>query len=104
MSRTKTFGKIGVSNGLFYEKHLKFIRLNQRPVEFTKLDLSYLERQRYDREVMDQVERMPVVTLEELQSGAAAKKHKVRNAVAFQIPDLEQIRTPRRKGIIRLVF
>merc|ERR1719300_1235598 len=25
ISRTKTFGKIGVSNGLFYEKHLKHI-------------------------------------------------------------------------------
>ena len=29
VGRTKTFGKIGVSNGLFYEKHLKYIHLNQ---------------------------------------------------------------------------
>ncbi|PRD28595.1 UNVERIFIED_CONTAM: Mgat1 [Trichonephila clavipes] len=44
ISRTKTFGKVGVSNGLFYEKHLKFIRLNDKAVPFTKIDLSYLKK------------------------------------------------------------
>jgi hypothetical protein len=27
VGRTKTFGKIGVSNGLFFDKHLKFIQV-----------------------------------------------------------------------------
>ncbi|PSN47446.1 Alpha-1,3-mannosyl-glycoprotein 2-beta-N-acetylglucosaminyltransferase [Blattella germanica] len=32
ISRTRTFGKIGVSNGHFYEKHLKYIKLNENMV------------------------------------------------------------------------
>ena len=48
ISRTKTFGKIGVSNGLFYEKHLKYIVLNNKFVPFTVLDLSYLLKEKYD--------------------------------------------------------
>ncbi|OTF71099.1 alpha-1,3-mannosyl-glycoprotein, partial [Euroglyphus maynei] len=42
ISRTRTFGKKGVSNGLFFEKHLKFIHLNDEFVPFTKMNLSYL--------------------------------------------------------------
>ncbi|XP_043279814.1 alpha-1,3-mannosyl-glycoprotein 2-beta-N-acetylglucosaminyltransferase isoform X2 [Venturia canescens] len=42
LSRTRTFGKIGVSNGLFYEKHLKFIKLNEEFVHFTEMNLTYL--------------------------------------------------------------
>ena len=48
ISRTKTFGKIGVSNGLFYEKHLKYIVLNNKFVPFTVMDLSVLEKEKYD--------------------------------------------------------
>ena len=28
VGRTKTFGKIGVSNGLFFDKHLKYIQVH----------------------------------------------------------------------------
>jgi len=28
VGRSKTFGKIGVSNGLFFDKHLKFIQVS----------------------------------------------------------------------------
>lgn len=42
LSRTRTFGKIGVSNGLFFEKHLKYIKLNEIFVPFTKMNLTYL--------------------------------------------------------------
>lgn len=62
ISRTKTFGKIGVSkyvilirgrrvtcdrihfyySGLFYEKHLKFIKLNDKFVPFTQRNLTFL--------------------------------------------------------------
>ena len=48
ISRTKTFGKIGVSNGLFFEKHLKYIVLNDKFVPFTVMDLSFLEKEKYD--------------------------------------------------------
>ncbi|XP_061726726.1 alpha-1,3-mannosyl-glycoprotein 2-beta-N-acetylglucosaminyltransferase-like isoform X2 [Cydia pomonella] len=42
ISRTYTFGKAGVSGGLFFDKHLRHIVLNSEFVEFTKRDLSYL--------------------------------------------------------------
>lgn len=49
ISRTKTFGKLGVSNGLFFEKHLKFIVLNSQNVQFMDMDLSYLLKDNYDK-------------------------------------------------------
>ena len=49
ISRTKTFGKIGVSNGQWFEKHLKFIVLNEKFVPFQALDLSYLMKENYDK-------------------------------------------------------
>jgi len=48
ISRTKTFGKIGVSNGLFFEKHLKYIQLNNQFYPFTQHNLDYLMRDKYD--------------------------------------------------------
>lgn len=48
LSRTSTFGKVGVSKGLFFDKHLKFIKLNENFVPFTKKDLSYLIKENYD--------------------------------------------------------
>ena len=49
ISRTKTFGKIGVSNGQWFEKHLKYIVLNEKFVPFQALDLSYLKKDNYDK-------------------------------------------------------
>jgi len=48
VSRTKTFGKVGVSNGLFFDKHLKFIVLSEKFVPFTVMDLAYLTKENYD--------------------------------------------------------
>ena len=42
ISRTSTFGKKGVSNGQFFNEHLKFINHATTDVHFTQLDLSYL--------------------------------------------------------------
>ena len=42
VSRTKTFGKIGVSSGLYYTQHLQYIVLNSNAVDFSKKNLSYL--------------------------------------------------------------
>lgn len=55
VSRTKTFGKIGVSRGMFYDKHLKFFKLNDKFVQFTKKDLSYLLKDNYDLEFIKRV-------------------------------------------------
>ncbi|KXJ29061.1 Alpha-1,3-mannosyl-glycoprotein 2-beta-N-acetylglucosaminyltransferase [Exaiptasia diaphana] len=47
--RTKTFGRIGVSNGQFYDQHLSKIQLNNKFYPFTKKDMSYLKKDTYDK-------------------------------------------------------
>ena len=74
VSRTKTFGKIGVSNGLFYEKHLKYIVLNNKFVPFTVLDLSFLGKESYDEGWVGEVYRTPLVSLEDLKAGRVSVK------------------------------
>ncbi|XP_033725475.1 alpha-1,3-mannosyl-glycoprotein 2-beta-N-acetylglucosaminyltransferase-like isoform X1 [Pecten maximus] len=71
--RTSTFGKKGVSLGLFYEKHLKHIKLNDKFVAFTKKDLSYLKKENYDPWFTHMVYETPEVTVAEVMSGS--KKH-----------------------------
>ena len=44
LSRTHTFGERGVSLGQFYEQHLKYNVMNSEPVDFSKEDLSYLQK------------------------------------------------------------
>lgn len=78
LSRTRTFGKIGVSNGLFYEKHLKFIKLNQKFVPFTKMNLSYLLKDNYDISFVNEVFQSRVVNSSVLKSGKIAPPGPVR--------------------------
>ncbi|XP_077993357.1 alpha-1,3-mannosyl-glycoprotein 2-beta-N-acetylglucosaminyltransferase-like [Glandiceps talaboti] len=66
ISRTDTFGKIGVSKGLFFEQHLKYIKLNTKFVEFTKNDLSYLTQRKYDAMFLEEVYGAPHVTINQL--------------------------------------
>lgn len=68
LCRTKTFGKIGVSNGLFYEKHLKYIYLNEVPVDFTQLNLNYLLKDEYEKNFVEMVYRVPLVSSNELKN------------------------------------
>ncbi|KAG8227563.1 hypothetical protein J437_LFUL000663 [Ladona fulva] len=70
ISRTRTFGKVGVSNGLFYEKHLKFIKLNEKFVPFTKQNLTNLLKDNYDVQFVKQVYESPVVTFQQLKSSS----------------------------------
>lgn len=76
LSRTRTFGKTGVSNGMFFEKHLKFIKLNEEFVPFTKLNLSYLLKENYDNDFVKKVYQSPVVNYEDLKA----------DKVTFQVP------------------
>ncbi|RXG70352.1 Alpha-1,3-mannosyl-glycoprotein 2-beta-N-acetylglucosaminyltransferase [Armadillidium vulgare] len=69
ISRTRTFGKKGVSNGLFYEKFLKYIHLNSKYTEFTKMDLSYLRKENYDDRFDREIQRSQVVSLTDVKSG-----------------------------------
>jgi alpha-1,3-mannosyl-glycoprotein beta-1,2-N-acetylglucosaminyltransferase len=55
VSRTKTFGRVGVSQGQFYDTHLKFIKLNSSPIPFSSQDLSYLHKKAYDSAFVKEV-------------------------------------------------
>ena len=66
LSRTRTFGKIGVSNGLFYEKHLKFINLNSQYTRFTAMNLTYLLKNNYDIMFLKDVYSSTVTTASKL--------------------------------------
>uniref|UniRef100_A0A8C9MDX5 Alpha-1,3-mannosyl-glycoprotein 2-beta-N-acetylglucosaminyltransferase n=1 Tax=Serinus canaria TaxID=9135 RepID=A0A8C9MDX5_SERCA len=67
VSRTMTFGRKGVSHGQFFDQYLKFIKLNDRFVPFTQMDLSYLKKDQYERLFLRQVYSAPEIRLEELQ-------------------------------------
>lgn len=69
ISRTLTFGRQGVSLGQFYDKYLRYIKLNTELVPFTKLDLSYLKEDVYRKEFEQEVYGAPVVTYEEITRG-----------------------------------
>lgn len=53
-------------SGLFYEKHLKYIELTDQSYQFSTADLTYLLKENYDRTYLDDVYKVPVVTLDEL--------------------------------------
>jgi len=78
VSRTKTFGKIGVSNGLFFEKHLKYIVLNKQFVPFTVMDLNFLKKDAYDESFVKMVYSTPVVGVQDLKSGNVGNNKAVR--------------------------
>lgn len=63
--RTSTFGKIGVSKGMFFDKHLKFIKLNTEFVPWTQKDLSYLLKEQYDEKFVQEVYSAPEISPEE---------------------------------------
>ncbi|XP_032413931.1 alpha-1,3-mannosyl-glycoprotein 2-beta-N-acetylglucosaminyltransferase a [Xiphophorus hellerii] len=69
ISRTLTFGRQGVSLGQFYDKYLKFIKLNSEFVPFTKLDLAYLQEDAYRTSFTKQVYSAAVVTYEDVKQG-----------------------------------
>ncbi|KAL7736812.1 hypothetical protein ACLKA6_015653 [Drosophila palustris] len=78
ISRTRTFGKIGVSNGLFFDKYLKHIKLSEDFVQFTKINMSYLLKDNYDKAFLKQVYVLPLVTFDELRRNLIALDGPVR--------------------------
>ncbi|ALC42527.1 Mgat1 [Drosophila busckii] len=78
ISRTRTFGKIGVSNGLFFDKYLKHIKLSEDFVPFSKLNLSYLLKENYDNTFLKQIYVLPLVTFDELRRNLIAIEGPVR--------------------------
>lgn len=59
ISRTKTFGRVGVSNGQFYDEYLKYIKLNSQVYPFLDYDLSYLTKSKYDNSFVENVYSLP---------------------------------------------
>jgi len=55
IGRTRTFGKVGVSKGQFFDKYLKYIKLNDQPVQFNSMDLSGLMKENYDQPFLKEV-------------------------------------------------
>lgn len=63
---------------MFFEKHLKYIKLSESTVQFSKKDLSYLLKDNYDGTFLKEVYQTPVVTFEELRRGMVSTKGPVR--------------------------
>lgn len=86
ISRTYSFGKIGVSQGLFFDKHLRKIQLNLDYVEFTKLNLTYLLKDNYDETLTSTVYSLPEVMAEDVILGEmdSAVRVSYSNAKSYQ--------------------
>ncbi|KAJ8377928.1 hypothetical protein AAFF_G00249910 [Aldrovandia affinis] len=69
ISRTLTFGRKGVSLGQFFDQYLRYIKLNTEFVPFTKRDLSYLVRVKYNEMFEKEVYSAPSVKAEDLKGG-----------------------------------
>lgn len=63
---------------MFFEKHLKYIKLNNQFVSFTKLNLSYLLKDIYDVAFVKEVYASPVVSYQELKNGPIVSTGAVR--------------------------
>ena len=59
ISRTRTFGRVGVSLGQFYDQYLQFIKLNDKPYPFLEYDLNHLLKQNYDKKFLLSVYSTP---------------------------------------------
>lgn len=68
ISRTYTFGEAGVSMGQYWSQHLQHIVLNQNPVDFSKLNLSYLQKSQYDVVFVERVLNLPLVSYSDISS------------------------------------
>lgn len=73
ISRTITFGRKGVSLGQFFDQYLRYIKLNTEFVPFTKQDLSYLLKEKYDVKFITEVYSAPLVKIEDLQQGGGLR-------------------------------
>ena len=80
-------GKIGVSNGLFFDKHLKHIKLNEQFVPFKSgsIDLSYLSKDKFDQD-MDRIlgKETPVASLNDVKQGSVSHHPAVRIIYRFE--------------------
>lgn len=62
ISRTRTFGRKGASNGQFFDEFLQYIKLNKKPYPFLEYDLNHLLKSNYDKKFVDTVYSSPEYT------------------------------------------
>jgi len=55
ISRTRTSGRVGASQGQFFDQYLKYIRLNEQAYPFLDYDLNHLLKKNYDTRFLDTV-------------------------------------------------
>mmetsp|Transcript_7631 Transcript_7631/g.28608 ORF Transcript_7631/g.28608 Transcript_7631/m.28608 type:complete len:514 (-) Transcript_7631:382-1923(-) len=65
ISRTYTFGAEGVSQGQFFHQYLKNIHLTPTPINWLKVDLSYLQKRNYDELLRKQVDSAKAISTKE---------------------------------------
>jgi alpha-1,3-mannosyl-glycoprotein beta-1,2-N-acetylglucosaminyltransferase len=58
------YGKKGASRGLFFNKHLKQIHVNEKAVNFTLLTLDYLLKEKYDGPFLEKVYALPRTSID----------------------------------------
>ncbi|KAE9554050.1 hypothetical protein FO519_002746 [Halicephalobus sp. NKZ332] len=60
------YGKKGASKGLFFDRYLREITLNESPVNFPQISLNYLLKQNYDEAFIDRIYRLPRMSVDEV--------------------------------------
>ncbi|XP_077534489.1 alpha-1,3-mannosyl-glycoprotein 2-beta-N-acetylglucosaminyltransferase-like [Haemaphysalis longicornis] len=108
VSRTRTFGRKGVSEGQFFDEYLRDVRLNEVFVRFSTMDLSYLHQHRYDRAFLDIVSKSWLYSLDVLKEGSLRRSPAqvtYKNESAFgQIADFLRIMKDFKAGVPRTAY
>merc|ERR1719487_2736500 len=81
VNRAYTFGEEGESTGQFFKSHLSKMSLNDKPVRFGEMDLSYLKKETYDAMITAQIDAAEEMTIDQLRAhsgGAAAVRMRYR--------------------------
>eukprot|EP00948_MAST-09A_sp_MAST-9A-sp1_P004102 g4102.t1 len=68
ISRTKTFGETGTSNGEFFHNFLATIRLNDIPIDFERIDYEYINKNIYEQQLRDDIAVATWIKVSELNS------------------------------------
>eukprot|EP00795_Rhopilema_esculentum_P013361 gene13361-4214_t len=92
ISRSKTFGRVGVSQGQFYDQYLKYIQLNDEFFAFRKADLSYLLKFNYDKDFVSRVYKKRPVSADDVLNDSI-----VENAVRIQYSSNTEVESLARK-------
>jgi len=82
ISRTFTFGAQGASQGQFYQLHLAKIRLNDQPIDWQLMDLSFLMRPAWDAHFDNMLRESDQHVLDALSSGLQTQLSKLHDTRA----------------------